>query len=405
MQLGSQRALFAVTMTVSFGIAIFFSLYSLIPLTRTSFPGESSLLLGVLMTLAIGVQALTPLVIRRFSLRVALNLAIILLGVGAFLATITDALSLLLVASALVGTGFGLLVVAGVQGVALVTTPARLGAMLSLYGLITMASTAVGSPLGVQLALSLPRPVFGIVTMLLALIAVVVSLGIPAATGRGAGSTDEAESTDMGAEAGHRRFSQKWRSALDGLPWLVITLMMLAMLMLSQALSGLPTAAIAYASAALIVFAAQAGNAVGRGIASAVETKLSARGAQFAAALLTIVGGVLGAFIATPAAALTAAALVGIGVGVMQTVSLHVLMLSLPAGKASVTWNLALDSGLWIGGMLWGLALAHEVFVPGVLALCILLLGTGIALMARSKSTPRQQLVLSEVASGETQHN
>ena len=149
-----RRAVGALTAAAALGVAIFFTLYSLIPVTRADDPALSSLFVGVMMACVMAVQAFTPALVRRFSLRLVVAVSLAVLAAGALVTGIAQGTVALLVGAVLSGAAFGILIVAGAQGVALLVPPTHLGRALGAYGLVTMAATAVGSPAGVQLALS-----------------------------------------------------------------------------------------------------------------------------------------------------------------------------------------------------------------------------------------------------------
>lgn len=380
----SRAPVVALTAIVSLGIAVFFSLYSLIPLTAER--GQSSLPVGTMMTFVMGVQVFTPALVRRFSLRGVAAGSISLLAIGALVVGLANGMPLLLVGAVLAGSGFGLLVVLGAQGVALLTDPAKLGRALSVYGLITMAASALGAPAGVQLALSFSPTVFGVSALIVGLLGVVLMFGIPATVGRDAAHGDAADNAADSADA-PQPVSRRLRSLLGGAPWLVLGLLVLSMTMFSHGLSSLPSVAAAYANVALVVFAVQAGNALGRGVGGWAEYRLGPGGAMLAAAVVVAAAGSLGVLLPIAAAALASGALIGFGVGVVQTVSLHTAMRRMDAGRASVVWNIMVDAGLWVGGMLWGMALAHGFVDAGVFAIAAaaFVIGAVISLQLRSE--------------------
>lgn len=375
----TRRAVASLTAAVALGVAVFFTLYSLVPVTRSDEPGLSSLFVGTMMTFVMGVQVFAPALVRRGSLRLVLAVSLAVLGIGALVTGMAQGTVLLLLGAVSGGAAFGVLIVAGAQGVALLVPGERLGRVLGVYGLVTMAASAIGSPAGVQLALAFSPSVFGVCALVAGLLGAVLSFGIPAGVGRtGAGAADAAVPT------ARRRGPL---AALLGIPWLAVGLLLAAVVLLSHGLTSLPVTAAAQ-GAALVVFAVQAGNALGRWLGGELEARTSARGAVLAGALLLASGGALGALVPGPASAIVSGVLLGLGVGVVQTVTLHTTMLRMDSGRASVVWNLGVDGGLWIGGILWGLAIASGLVGPGALLCSALILVLGGVLALRLRGAP-----------------
>ena len=372
----SRRAPFvALTASVALGIALFFSLYSLIPVTRAENPELGSLFVGTLMACVLAVQVFAPMLVRRLSLKWVLAGAATLLGCGALLAGIADAVPALLAGAVAGGLGFGVLIVVGAQGVALLVPAGRLGRALGLYGVITVSSSAFGSAAGLQLALALGPAVFGIAGAVAGLASAAFALALPAGVGRSAAA---------GAASGARRLA---RSFAKNVPWAVLLMLLLAVMLLSHGLTSVPAVA-APVNGALVILLVQIGNAAGRWLGAELEERLSP-------ALAALIGsiaaaGAAAATVLVPDAAgvAVAAALVGAGVGVVQGVSLHAAMRVMTAGSASVVWNLTFDSGLWIGGVLWGLLLASGRLSPAVVAIAAACLIAGAVASWRMRARP-----------------
>ncbi|HLQ81387.1 MAG TPA: MFS transporter [Brachybacterium sp.] len=366
------------TAAMALGIAVFFTLYSLIPVTRADDPALSSLFVGVMMACVLAVQVFTPALVRRFSLRLVIAVPLAVLALGALMAGTAQGTLLLLAGAVLSGTAFGILVVAGAQGVALLVPPTHLGRALGAYGLVTMAATALGSPAGVQLALTFSEAFFGVCAALAGLLGAGLALRLP--RGVGAAETEPATAAEPGPSRGLRRL-------LAGAPWLALALLLSTVILLSHGLTSLPVLATAFSGAAVVVFAVQAGNALGRGFGGEVEARAGAPVSLGIGALCLAVGGVLGVLGGGAVAVSLAGALIGLGVGIVQTVVLHVAMHRMAAGSASVVWNLAVDGGLWTGGILWGAALASGLVGAGavVVSLGALALGAAVAVQLRRR--------------------
>ena len=367
----------ALTAAMALGVAVFFTLYSLVPVTRADDPAVSSLFVGVMLACVIAVQVFTPALVRRFSLRLAIAVPLAALAVGALVTGAAQGTPSLLLGAVLSGAAFGVLIVAGAQGVALLVPAPHLGRALGVYGLVTMAATALGSPAGVQLALTFSTTVFGVCAVFACLLGAGLALRLP--HGVGAAETGPAPVPGSGRSRGIRRL-------VAGAPWPALALLLVAIILLSHGLTSLPVLATAFDGAALVVFAVQAGNALGRGLGGELEARAGTPLTLVAGALCLASGGVLGVLGDGRAAVLAAGALIGLGVGVVQTVVLHVSMHRMDAGRASVMWNLAVDGGLWVGGILWGAALASGVVGTGavVASLGVLMLGAAAAARLRS---------------------
>lgn len=379
--LGS-RPFAALTAVVSVGVAIFFALYSLVPVTRAESPQLGSLFVGTMMAFVMGVQVFTPALIRALSLRTVLAGSMGCLAVGALLAGTSASIVVLLIGGVVSGAGFGVLIVAGTQGVALLVPAKQLGRALGLYGLITMAATAVGAPASVQLALIFSPPVFGWGAMIAGVVAAGLTLGIPPAVGRGGHAVSEPVSeptTEPAADPAAAGFGPQ--AFLRDTPWLVMGLLLLGVIVLSYGLTSLPVLATPYGSAALIIFLVQAGNAVGRWLGGELEPRLTAAGTVMTGATLIGLGVIAGLLLTGFLAGVVAGVCLGVGIGIIQTVTLHTAMLRMGSSRASVVWNLAVDGGLWAGGILWGIALAFGFTGVGALVVCAMILLVGMALV------------------------
>lgn len=369
--------LVSLTAAVGSGVCVFFSLYSLIPVTRSGDPGASSAYVGTLMAFVIAVQVFAPAFVRRFSLRVVLCASLALLACGALLTGLATGTLLLLGGGVISGASFGTLIVVGAQGVALLVPAEGLGRALGVYGLVTMSASALGSPAGVQLALSTSPGFFGVCAFAVALLGAACSLGVPSGVGRS-------------APGARPRRSARGRARLlaAGAPWLALTFLLVAVLLLSHGLTTLPVIDAAHGHAAMIVFAVQAANALGRGAGGELEARTTSPITAGVGAVLLAAGGVLGAASTAPLPTICAGALIGLGVGIVQSLTLHVAMRRMSPGSASVAWNLGVDGGLWLGGMLWALASATAQVEIGAVVVCALLLALGAMVVRQLSRTP-----------------
>jgi predicted MFS family arabinose efflux permease len=373
----SRWSVSALTAVVSLGLVIFYSLYSLVPLTYADTPSLSSLYVGTMMTFVMAVQVFTPLFVRRFSLRTVLACSLSLLAAGAAATGFSTTLAPLLIGAVASGAGFGVLIVAGSQGVALLVAAPKLGRALGTYGLITMAATALGSPLGVHVALTFSPTAFGVSAAFAALIGIGASFGVP----RGVGLHDTGLPSALASTQ-----QRKLQELFSSIPWQVMVLLLIAVVMLSHGLSSLPVSAAAFGGAAVVVFAVQIGNALGRALGGECEARLGTNATIIVGVLLLAAGGTLGVFVQDASITMVSAVLLGAGVGIVQTVALHTAMQRMTPGRASVVWNLSVDAGLWVGGILWGLALTGGFVVAGVwlVSSAAVIAGVGVVLQLRN---------------------
>lgn len=405
----------ALTAAVSLGVATFFTLYSLIPVTRTDDPGVGSAFVGVLMTCVIAVQVGTPTLVRRFSLRTVVSGSLAALGVGALVAGIAGigaasglALVALLAGGALAGAGFGILIVAGSQGVGVLVPGTGLGRALGLYGLITALATALGSPAGVQVGVAFSPTTFGVVAVVLCVLGAVAAFGIPASIGRGddapgktqgtggtdgsSGSSGDSGTTGSGPVTGATGITGSEEphatTTLGALRMLALTLtfLLLAVLFLSHAITSLPVLASDSVSPALTILLAQLGTAGGRWVGGFAEPRITRSGTIMLATILLVIGSITGVFTSNGEAIGISAVILGLGVGTAQTVALHTAMRRTDAGRASVVWNLGVDGGLWLGGILAGLVLAQGAMLPAIFAAASILAIVGAVLAVKETS-------------------
>ncbi|MDN5820108.1 MAG: MFS transporter [Brachybacterium sp.] len=369
-------AVISLTTAVALGVAVFFTLYSLIPVTRADDPGLSSLFVGTMMAFVMAVQVFTPALVRRFSLRLVLTVSLALLAIGALVTGTAQTTVVLLVGAVLSGAGFGIVIVAGAQGIALLVPAQQLGRVLGIYGLVTMAATALGSPAGVQLALAYSTSVFGVCAFIVGVLAAGLSLRLPP----GVGTSDPDPDPTMTPDAPEGGRVQRF---VAGAPWLALALLLAVVVLFSHGLTSLPVLASSFGGAALVVFTVQLGNALGRGIGGELEARIEAPAALVVGSLSLAAGGVLGVLVSVAAAMLASGVLIGLGVGIVQTLTLHTTMRRMDPGRASVVWNLGVDGGLWVGGILWGLALASGTVGAGSIVVSVMALALGVAVALR----------------------
>lgn len=373
----------AVTTAAASTLAVFYAAYSLVPLVWADVPGASSLFIGTMMFFVLAVQVFVPPLVRRFSLMWVMLTALFSMVVGILLTGFAGGLPLLVAGAVVLGAGAGTAMVTGAQGVALVLDHQKLARGLGVYGLVAMAASAVGAPVGVQLSLTYSAAVFALCATVILVVAVVVILTLPSGIGLGSSGTRE-----------RLTWSSRIRflvGALSTAPWLIVAFLILCTVVMSHALTSLPVLASAIGSASAVVFAGQLGNAVGRGFGGELGTRAGTSGSVAIAAALIVVGGIIGAVSGSFSGAIASGVVIGVGVGVAQSVTLHAVMLRMTPGRASVMWNLGLDGGLWAGGIMWGLLLTAGQVYAGVLVLAAVVAAAGIAVIVSLRVEDRAQ--------------
>src|SRR5699024_11207964 len=143
----------------------------------------------------------------------------------------------------------------------------HLGRALGAYGLVTMAATALGSPAGVQLALTFSEAFFGVCAALAGLLGAGLALRLP--RGVGAAGSAPGSAAEPGPGRGLRR-------VVAGARWVAVAVVLAAVILLSRGLTGLPVLDGAFSGGAVGVSAVQAGTALGRGLGGEVEARAGA---------------------------------------------------------------------------------------------------------------------------------
>src|SRR5699024_8228769 len=96
-------------------------------------------------------------------------------------------------------------------------------------------------------------------------------------------------------------------------------------------------------------------------------------------------GGVLGVLVGGPAPMIAAGALIGLGVAIVQTLTLHISVRRMDPGRASVGGDLGGGGGRGIGGILRGVGLASGVVGAGALVVSVVVLALGGAVAFRRR--------------------
>lgn len=319
---------------------------------------------GILMLATVGTQFVVPVLLRRIGHRAVLTLGMVLLGAPAPLYALSADLPLLLGVSLLRGIGFGLATVAGSALTAELMPPAEHGRASARYGVAAGLPQLALLPAGVLGAQQVGfGPLFALAGALPVLGALLVpGIRMPRAGARvrpGAAATPSGPAQDRRAVHGSAG------------PWLamlscsvahggVITFLPLAM---PRAGAAVPLALLALAACALL----------GRLIAGELGDRYGRTGRLLRVGIGLALAGMIAEMVAVQgvdrlpsAVAVSGAALVGMGFGLVQNDSL-VMMFALAGppgyGAASAAWNIAYDAGTGLGAIGLG-AVAQPLGIP-----------------------------------------
>src|SRR5699024_2100539 len=122
-----------------------------------------------------------------------------------------------------------------------------------------------------------------------------------------------------------------------------------------------------------------------RGLGGELEARIETPATLMVGSLGLAAGGGLGGLGGGPAAMIAAGALIGLGGGIVRALTLRMSMRRMGPGRAPAVWHVGADGGLWIGGMLWGVALASGVVGAGALVVSVVVLALGGAVAFRRR--------------------
>jgi predicted MFS family arabinose efflux permease len=361
---------FVLLLSATFGaMANYATLLSVVPLWAASGGADDGWVgatIGVMMAATVVTQLAMGMLFRVLTLRRMLVLGSALLALATPAYAVSDAIAPLLAISAIRGVGFAFVVVAGAAITAELVAAERLSTAAGIYGLATGMPSVAVLPAGVWLAQTWGfEPVF-LITSALALVAV------PLAAAMSGGDR-------------HPHVRPIGRPGIA--TWLKFIAPTAVFFATTLALGGtttfLPLAEPQPGTAAVALFALSLAMVLGRLGAGRLGDRLQPGRLLLPAAGMSVLGmaGIAMAT-ATEAAALTvvAAAVFGIGFGAAQNDSLVlVLHRSGPGGHrtASTVWNIAYDSGMGFGAVLFGVVVSAAGFAWAFAVMAI-----GIAVLA-----------------------
>lgn len=309
---------------------------------------------GIFMAATVATQVATPWMLRRFGYRPVMAVAAFMLGVPALGHTLGMDAWIVLLFSALRGTGFGAITVAQSALVAELVPPRLLGKATGLIGVFIGLSQMVGLPLGLFLADVFGYDAVFVVAAVVASVAAVMCLRIPAL------KADPVPLADPGAD---HEPTPMWKLVVVPALALLTTSMSFGAVssFLPAAVESLDSAAgsvlggfmLSIVGAASLVFrylvgvAADRSGQPGRLLIPSQLLALSGMALMTA----TVVFG-------WPVWLLVLAALVfGGGFGAVQNESLLTMFQRTPRSKlseASAVWNIFFDAGTGLGSVLFG---------------------------------------------------
>ncbi|SFQ35878.1 Predicted arabinose efflux permease, MFS family [Amycolatopsis arida] len=351
------RLLLSVTVTVIAGFAL---LLPVVPMWVTH-QGAGELAAGgstgVFMASTVLAQFAVPTLVRARGYRMALLLGALLLGPPtALLVLATDAPGILAI-SFVRGLGFGLVTVCGSALVAELLPREVLARGAGLHGLATGVPQLVGMPAGPWLATHLGFPAVFLLAAALPAVGVVLTALLR-------------DVTPAAADDRYRLalLTATWR------PWLV---MLAGSTGYGALATFLPIVLGGSGTVALLVVAGTA--LLARWTAGRIAGGVAGAGRMLPFALAGVGLGLLGfaATTGTPALAVAAVALFGVGFGVVQNDALVLMFSRAAAGPASVAWNVAFDAGQGLGAVAVGAMVGATGFpvafgLLGVAALVLL---------------------------------
>ena len=292
---------------------------------------------AVLMLSTVATEFVTPRLAARFGYRAVLAVGLVLLGLPALALPISASMPLLMAVCFLRGTGLAIIfVVCGALSAELIPVERR-GEGLGVFGVVAGLPAVIAMPVGVWLAGQVGyTPVF-VSGALVALAGLAALPGLP-------GRTLPAEEQPLRMVAGLRtpallRPSIVFAATATG-AGVIATFLPSAMSRTSEHL----------VAAALLVNALAA--TVSRWWAGRYSDRRGAAGLLVPGALVTGLGMLMLVLVSNPVAVLAAMVLVGCGFGVVQNVSMALMLDRVPPsgyGTVSAIWSVAYDVGYGVG--------------------------------------------------------
>ncbi|GAA2367548.1 MFS transporter [Nonomuraea africana] len=333
---------------------------------------------GALLLTTVGVELLSPRIIRVLGHRWALAVGLLLLGPPTLLLLVSPAPSVLLVTCVLRGAGFAIVVVAGGALTALLIPAERRGEGLAVVGLVTGVTTLIALPAGVWLA---GQYGFGVVFGATAAAPVLALVTVPFLPAKE-------------TAADRPRGMLTWlRSADLNRPALVFAASTVAVgaltTFLPLAMSG---AATWVAPAALLAHSAAATGSkwiAGRLGDTHGHVRLLAPGV-----IASVAGMALLALTGSPVTVLVGATTFGLGFGLLQNATLTLMYSRVTTagyGPVSAIWNAAYDVGMAVGALGVGFVVGLIGYPTAFLLVAVSMLPALLLIRRERWRTPTEQ--------------
>lgn len=307
----------------------------------------AGLLTFALMVTTVPMQALIPLLLRRFSAGTMLAAGLLLIGAPTLLYEVSESVPNLIGVTLVRGAGFGLITVIGSALTAAYSAPGSRGSALGSYGVATSVGAAFAPALGVAISRSSPLAIFVIGTVPPLLGAAALIPGLPPATIHAP--------------------TQSGRSAARS-PALAPVVLVFGVIAAAIAAEFTFVPLLPVGSTPVLLFLFGAGFAAGRPLGGHLLDRGRVPTVLVLRLLIGVVIGLALLGISSFPAAATGAAASGVCIGCLCTVTL-VMMLdrSGPHGVArgSVVWNITFDVGQALGAVALG-GVASPLGVGGV---------------------------------------
>ncbi len=344
---------FVRVLVASFGaLSSFYVLLSVIPMLATASgsdgsDGAAGAVTGLLMFGGVLAELAAARLIARMGEARVLVIGLVLLGAPALLLMAADPLAVVMAVCLVRGLGFGLTMVASGAMVVSLVPAERRGEGLGIFGLVVCVPGIVALPAGVWLVDHVGYP-------LVFVLAAVTAIGPLAVRPGGSQQSAAQTSTEPSVSLldGLRAADQR-RPALAFVATTVAAGILVAFLPLSGASS-------AAGAAALLVQALTA--TVGRWAAGRYGDRNGHSRLLVPGLVTTAIGMAMLAGLGNPVSLLVGAVLFGAGFGVMQSVTLAMMIERVPPsgyGMVNAVWNLAYDLGYGAGPVAFGVVVGR----------------------------------------------
>lgn len=364
---------------------------------------------GVFMAATVVTQFFVPRLLRSVGYVPVMIAASVLLGVPSAFYLIDGGPWLVLVVSAVRGTGFGAVTVAQSALLAELVPPRQLGRANAFFGAAIGVGEILGFSIGLTLYTRAGDSVF-LVAVLCGVVGAVGAVGVPPLraepgkkrTPQTGDDTDAPVSAGTGPGAGH---APLWKLAFVPVVGLCTGAMGFGALsaFAAPAVDGIdPAAAATVAGSALAVTGGA--QILGRVISGSWADRIGEPGRLVVWASLCAVGGMLAMAAVIHAAptgpglvvgALASAALFGLGFGGVQSETLLMMFDRMPrdrVSEASATWNMSFDSGTGTGSAVLGIVAASSGY-GGVFLAGAGLVGLGTVTLGADRFLGRHRVV------------